>query len=89
MVMARTNGEDRADGFSRGNDFAGGGGFFNRLNRRLFPWLGPPPLGPYDQPVPEPARERACPLCGAPMSQHTKGVGDGRTLLYCPEAAAS
>ncbi len=84
MIVTRTDGE-RADGFSRGNDFAGGSGFFNRLNRRLFPWLGPPPLGPYDQPAPAPARERGCPLCGHPMTEHTKGVSDGRTLLYCPE----
>jgi len=83
MIVTRTDGE-RADGFSRGNDFQGGG-FFNRLNRRLFPWLGPPPLGPYDQPTPAPARESGCPLCGRPMSEHTKGESDGRTLLYCPE----
>lgn len=81
MIVTRT------DGFSRGNDFSGGG-FFNRLNRRLFPWLGPPPLGPYDQAAATPAHERACPLCGAPMSNHTKGVADGRTLLYCPAEAA-
>jgi len=71
-------------GFSRGNDFADGRGFFNRLNRRLFPWLGPPPLGPYDQAAPEPAQERGCPLCGAPMAQHTRGQSEGRTLLRCP-----
>jgi hypothetical protein len=70
--------------FSRGNDFAHGRGFFNRLNRRLFPWLGPPPLGPYDQPTPAPATERGCPLCGAPMSTHAKSLSDGRTILHCP-----
>jgi hypothetical protein len=68
------------------NDFEGGG-FFNRLNRRLFPWLGPPPLGPYDQPpVPAPAG-RACPLCGAPMSEHEidrSGGANRPTKLYCP-----
>ena len=68
----------------RGNDFASGRGFVNRLNRRLFPWIGPPPLGPYDQPPVAPARERGCPLCGAPMAEHTKGMSYGRTLLRCP-----
>jgi len=74
---------DRGE-FVRGNDFASGRGFFNRMNRRLFPWIGPPPLGPYDQAAPEPARERGCPLCGAPMAQHTRGQSEGRTLLRCP-----
>jgi hypothetical protein len=70
--------------FNRGNDFAKGKGFANRLNRILFPWIGPPPLGPYDQPEPEPVRARGCPLCGAPMDGHTKATVDGRTLLRCP-----
>ncbi len=87
MIMTRRN-AGASGGFSRGNDFAGGQGFFNRLNRRLFPWLGPPPLGPYDEPAQAPARERACPLCGAPMAEHAKGTSDGRTLLYCPEPAS-
>ena len=68
------------------NDFEGGG-FFNRLNRRLFPYLGPPPLGPYDQPAP-PAREGlACPLCGALMSEHTFDRSDTQrpTKIYCPD----
>lgn len=70
--------------FNRGNDFADGRGFVNRLNRILFPWIGPPPLGPYDQAEPEPAVERGCPLCGTPMAGHTKAVSDGRTILRCP-----
>lgn len=70
--------------FNRANDFASGRGFVNRLNRVLFPWIGPPPLGPYDEPEPAPASERGCPLCGAPMDQHTKTLGGGRTLLRCP-----
>ena len=81
MVMAHEE-----EGYIPPNDFAKGGGFFNRLNRKLFPFLGPPPLGPYDQPVPPPARERACPLCGQPMAEHEKGLADGRTILHCPTA---
>jgi hypothetical protein len=77
--MARLGG-----GFHRNNDFAAGGGFVNRLNRILFPWIGPPPLGPYDQETPPPARERGCPLCGSPMAGHTKALSDGRTILHCP-----
>jgi hypothetical protein len=79
MIVTRTDGE-----FSRANDFAAGRGFFNRVNRRLFPWIGPPPLGPYDGPAPEPARARGCPLCGAAMAEHGKSVSDGRTILHCP-----
>ena len=80
MVMTRA--ED--DGYVPPNDFDSGRGFFNRLNRTLFPYLGPPPLGPYDQPAITPARELACPLCGESMSVHEKSISDGRTILHCP-----
>lgn len=70
--------------FNRGNQFAAGRGFVNRLNRILFPWIGPPPLGPYDEPEPAPTQARGCPLCGASMELHTKAVTDNRTLLRCP-----
>ena len=83
MVMAR-----RKPGYVPPNDFAEGSGFFDRLNRKLFPWIGPPPLGPYDQPAPVPAAERPCPLCGAPMAQHTRGDNAGRTMLRCPAPAS-
>lgn len=82
MVMARRDGK-----YVPQNDFEGGSGFFGRLNRKLFPWIGPPPLGPYNQPEPAPAAERACPLCGMAMSEHTKGDNGGRTMLYCPTSA--
>jgi len=80
MIVTRTN-EVRPP-----NDFEGGG-FFNRLNRRLFPYLGPPPLGPYDQPAPPTPASRACPLCGAPMSEHEfdrSGGAERPTKFYCP-----
>jgi hypothetical protein len=85
MVVTRTNRGGRGDA-QPANDFEGGG-FFNRLNRRLFPYLGPPPLGPYDQPTPAPASGRACPLCGAPMSDHEfdrSGGANRPTKIYCP-----
>ena len=80
MIVTRTKADQTP------NDFEGGG-FFNRLNRRLFPYLGPPPLGPYDQPEPAPASVRACPLCGAPMSEHEfdrSGEQTRATRMYCP-----
>ena len=84
MIVTRTKSSVPA------NDFEGGG-FFNRLNRRLFPYLGPPPLGPYDQPAPAAAASSACPLCGNPMSQHEfdrSGDQSRATRVYCPASAA-
>jgi len=80
MVVTRTNDADPQPP----NDFEGGG-FFNRLNRRLFPYLGPPPLGPYDEaPVPD-AAAAACPVCGSQMADHRfDRTGSGPTKLYCP-----
>jgi len=85
MIMTRTKRSEAQPA----NDFEGGG-FFNRLNRRLFPYLGPPPLGPYDQPAPAAPASRACPLCGAAMSAHEfdrSGEQTRATRLYCPAAA--
>lgn len=59
---------------------------YQRFNARLFPWLGPPPLGPYDQPEPEAPAGRACPLCGRLMSEHVIDRSGPRTQLYCPDA---
>lgn len=76
------------DRFRPANDFSAGGGFFNRLNRRLFPIIGPPPLGPYGaDDIPPPDRQTSpCPLCNRPMSEHTfDRRGSGPTKLYCPE----
>ncbi|PJJ65512.1 hypothetical protein [Compostimonas suwonensis] len=66
----------------------GFGGLVERMNRKLFPYLGPPPLGPYDEAPPQPSSERACPLCGQPMSLHEIDRSGERTQLYCPTAAA-
>ena len=59
------------------------GGLVNRLNRSLFPWLGPPPLGPYDEPAAQ-AEAPRCPICRSPMSEHTIDRSGPRTLLSCP-----
>jgi hypothetical protein len=61
---------------------------YQRFNDRLFPWLGPPPLGPYDQPEPPAVATRACPLCGAAMSEHEVDRSGERTQLYCPTPSA-
>jgi hypothetical protein len=58
-------------------------GFIDRLNARLLPYIGPPPLGPYDE-EPVPAKPPACPLCGAPMSEHHIDRSGERTQLHCP-----
>ena len=56
-----------------------------RLNGLLFPWIGPPPLGPYDEAELLPVFEKACPLCGQVMSAHWIEERDGRpTKLHCP-----
>ncbi|QTX05965.1 hypothetical protein [Agromyces archimandritae] len=58
-------------------------GFIDRLNARLLPWIGPPPLGPYDEPAVPPAAP-GCPLCGAPMAAHDIDRSGERTQLRCP-----
>jgi len=64
------------------------GGFAGWLNRTLFPWIGPPPLGPYTD-VPEAevlaAKEQAvCPLCGSLMSLHEIDRSGERTQIRHP-----
>ncbi|MET0590096.1 MAG: hypothetical protein ABWZ77_02875 [Naasia sp.] len=59
------------------------GGFVDRLNRSLFPWLGPPPLGPYDDP-PASTAPAVCPICRSPMAEHSIDRSGPRTLLTCP-----
>lgn len=78
------------EAFQPRNDFARQTGFVSRLNRMLFPWIGPPPLGPYDT-APERDRTAApCPLCGLPMADHEfdRSVPDRPTRFYCPDSAA-
>lgn len=68
------------------NDGEGGklAGLFDKLNRKLVPYIGPPPLGPYNEtPLPAPAT-KLCPLCGTPMADHEIDRSGERTQLYCP-----
>jgi hypothetical protein len=75
------------------NEFQTGTNAFGRwiekLNHKLFPLLGPPPLGPYDEePVAKPAVQ-LCPLCGHRMDEHEIDRSGERTQLYCPTETAA
>jgi hypothetical protein len=80
--MKKTKISANADGRA---DAGGRGGLFDRLNRRLLPYIGPPPLGPYDE-APVDRAPKLCPLCGRPMSLHEIDRSGERTQLYCPAA---
>ncbi|WP_405372699.1 MULTISPECIES: hypothetical protein [unclassified Microbacterium] len=60
------------------------GGWYAYLNGRLIRYAGPASVGPYEK-EPEPERaERACPVCGHPMSAHTFDRSGPRPLMHCP-----
>lgn len=59
-------------------------GLTNWLNAKLRPYIGPPPIGPFDEPELAPTQEAACPICGFAMSAHTVDRSGERTQLYCP-----
>jgi hypothetical protein len=63
--------------------------WWDRLNGALFPYLGPPELGPYDEPPLAPTGGKPCPICGVQMSLHEIERGEGRTAtrIHCPVAA--
>lgn len=62
----------------------------DRLNRKLFPYLGPPALGPYDEPPLAPTGPKACPICGARMDTHViqRGTATVPTRMICPVGKA-
>jgi len=55
----------------------------SHTDRKLFPVLGTPQLGPYD-PVVERVGEAVCPVCGRPMSEHFVDHSTPNTILRCP-----
>jgi hypothetical protein len=70
------------------------GGLTKWVNRTLFPWIGPPPLGPYNV-VPDDEVQAAkaaalCPICRQLMSVHEIDRSGERTQIYhpTPEEAA-
>jgi hypothetical protein len=63
------------------------GGWYSYLNSRLITLAGPAAVGPYETtPPPSTAEraERACPLCGQPMSEHTFDRSGVKPLMHCP-----
>ncbi|SDO20039.1 hypothetical protein SAMN05216368_11250 [Cryobacterium flavum] len=66
----------------------GPGGLTAWLNGRLFPILGPPPVGPSGSDLlpAAPALVRGCPVCAQPMDQHDIDRTGERTQLHCPVA---
>jgi hypothetical protein len=80
MVMARKNPGERP----LRERVREAGGWYRFLNAKLVRMAGPASVGPYDT-EPEPSRvERACPLCGAPMSAHTFDRTGPKPLMFCP-----
>lgn len=63
------------------------GGWYAFLNTNLIRVAGPAAVGPYETTPPPSASERAeraCPLCGAPISQHTFDRSGPKPLMHCP-----
>lgn len=51
---------------------------------KVYRVFGPPPVGPYDDAAVSPSSDAACPLCGAPMSEHVIDRWGHDTDLQCP-----
>ncbi len=65
--------------------------WWDRLNVKLYPYLGPAQLGVAGEAAPPVTRaDRGCPLCGQPMSRHVidRPGGNVAHRLHCPVAAA-
>jgi hypothetical protein len=63
------------------------GGWYAWTNAKLIRAAGPAAVGPYETtppPSPQERAEKACPLCGEPMSQHTFDRTGPKPLLRCP-----
>ncbi|MEV8135479.1 hypothetical protein [Microbacterium aurantiacum] len=63
------------------------GGWYAYVNARLIQVAGPASVGPYETTPPPSAEaraERACPLCGHPVSAHTFDRSGSKPLMYCP-----
>jgi hypothetical protein len=63
------------------------GGWYAFINANLIRAAGPAAVGPYETTPPPSAAERAeraCPLCGKPISQHTFDRSGPKPLMHCP-----
>jgi hypothetical protein len=59
--------------------------FFERMNLRLKPALGPAMIGPFDD---KKLPAGPCPLCGEKMSAHAIEHTESDTILHCPAGVA-
>ncbi len=83
MIMAESNPAQKKPLRQR---IAEAGGLYMWVNTNIVRIAGPAAVGPYDT-EPEPNRtERPCPLCGAPVSQHTFDRSGPKPLMHCPRA---
>ena len=57
--------------------------FYDWVNDKLFPLLGPADLAPYE-PALEQTTKALCPLCHQPMGEHYFDRGGQDTVLFCP-----
>jgi len=63
------------------------GGLYSWLNSTLIKWAGPAAVGPYEKTLPpsdEERAQRACPLCGLPMTEHVIDRTGPKPLMHCP-----
>lgn len=57
--------------------------FYDWVNEKLYPLLGPADLAPY-QPAIEQSTQALCPLCQESMSEHFFDRYNGDAVLHCP-----
>ncbi len=64
--------------------------WWERLNKALFPYMGPAQLGPFGEPPLPSTETKACPLCGEPMSRHRfeRSTDHTATRMHCPRVAS-
>lgn len=63
------------------------GGLYAWINTNLIRFAGPASVGPYETTPPPSAAERAeraCPLCGSPMTEHEIDRSGPKPLMHCP-----
>lgn len=63
------------------------GGWYAWFNAKLIRLAGPAAVGPYETtppPTESERAERACPLCGAPITRHTFDRSGPKPLMRCP-----
>lgn len=57
--------------------------FYDWVNEKLFPLLGPADLSPYE-PALEQSTSALCPLCKEPMAEHFFDRYSNDVVLHCP-----